>query len=73
MLSAGGWKIFKALRHGSDAPAEDWGLLLLGSLVAAGVSFVAVRWLLRYVQTHTFTLFGWYRIVLGAALLVLLR
>lgn len=73
MLSAGGWKIFKALRQAGDAPVEDWTLVLLGSVVAAAVSFVAVRWLLRYVQTHTFTLFGWYRIILGVALLALLR
>jgi len=33
------------------------------------VAFIAVKWLLRYVQTHRFTLFAWYRIVLGAALL----
>jgi undecaprenyl-diphosphatase len=73
MLSAGGWKIFKALRHAGDAPPEHWGLLLLGTAVAAGVSFVAVRWLLRYVQTHTFVVFGWYRIVLGLALLLAVR
>jgi undecaprenyl-diphosphatase len=42
-------------------------------VVSAGVSFVAVKWLLRYVQTHTFVLFGWYRIVLGILLLVLLK
>jgi hypothetical protein len=28
-----------------------------------------VKWLLRYIQTHRFTIFAWYRIVLGAALL----
>ncbi|MCX8089411.1 MAG: undecaprenyl-diphosphate phosphatase [Verrucomicrobiae bacterium] len=72
MLSAGGWKIFKALRHEGAGPSEDWGLLVLGTVVAAAVSFVAVRWLLRYVQTHTFVLFGWYRIVLGVVLLAFL-
>jgi undecaprenyl-diphosphatase len=29
------------------------------------VSFIAVKWLLRYIQTHTFNLFGWYRIALA--------
>jgi undecaprenyl-diphosphatase len=32
---------------------------------------VTVKWLLRFVQTHTFEGFGWYRIALGAALLLL--
>ena len=41
-------------------------------LVAAIVSFFAVKWLLRYVQTHTFTAFGWYRVALAAFLALLL-
>jgi undecaprenyl pyrophosphate phosphatase UppP len=31
-----------------------------------------VRWLLRYVQNHTFVVFGWYRVVLGGLILLLL-
>ncbi len=72
MLAAGGLKVFKTFRQSSDAPAEDWGMLLLGAIVAALVSFIAVKWLLRYVQTHTFIAFGWYRIGLGVLILLLL-
>lgn len=72
MFAAGGLKIFKELRQTSDSPGEDWGLLLLGAAVAAVVSFVAVKWLLRYVQTHTFIAFGWYRIGLAMVILLLL-
>ncbi len=69
MLAAGGLKIFKALHHPPPGtPPENWGAVLLGFVVSAVVSFIAVKWLLRYVQTHTFTLFGWYRI--GLALLI---
>jgi len=71
MLAAGGLKIFKALHHTVDAPPENWGLLLLSAAVAAGVSFIAVKWLLRYVQTHTFSAFGWYRIALGILIFAL--
>ena len=71
MLAAGGLKIFKALHHPpAGAPPEHWGMVLLGFIVSAIVSFVAVKWLLRYVQTHTFTAFGWYRI--GLALLIVI-
>lgn len=67
MLAAGGWKIFKALHHPPPgAVPEDWGMVVLGFVVSAIVSFIAVRWLLRYIQTHTFVLFGWYRIALAA-------
>jgi undecaprenyl-diphosphatase len=71
MLAAGGWKILKALRHPDPlTPHEDWGMLLLGTVVAAVVSFIAVKWLLRYVQSHTFNAFGWYRIALAAVILL---
>ncbi len=66
MLAAGGLEIFKQLRHPpTNIPPESWGMVVLGFLVAAVVSFIAVKWLLRYIQTHTFTAFGWYRIVLA--------
>jgi len=50
-----------------------WGPLIVSTLVAAVCSVFAVRWLLRYVQSHTFTGFGLYRIALGIALLLLVR
>lgn len=71
MLAAGGLKIFKELRAGGQQ--EDWVMLALGFVVASVVSFIAVKWLLRYVQTHTFELFGWYRIGLAILLFLLLR
>jgi undecaprenyl-diphosphatase len=73
MLAAGGLKIAKQVAsHGSGAPAEPWALLALATVVAAVVSFGAVKWLLGYVQHHTFAGFGWYRIALGAVLLLFL-
>jgi len=73
MMAAGGLKIFKALHHPlPDAPRENWSLVLLASVVAAVVSFIAVKWLLRYVQTHTFNAFGWYRIALAIGIFILL-
>jgi len=73
MLAAGGLKIFKALHHPvAGAPQENWGLVLLATAIAAVVSFIAVKWLLRYVQTHTFNLFGWYRLALAIAVFLLL-
>src|SRR5471032_2144048 len=73
MLAAGALKIFKAVRHPDPlAPHENWGMVLLATVVAAVVSFIAVKWLLRYVQTHTFNAFGWYRIALAVAIFIFL-
>lgn len=51
----------------------DWWLVGLGALVAAGTAFISVKWLLRFVQSHTFVGFGWYRIALGGAILLFAR
>lgn len=69
MLAASGLKIFQAFHHHSpDVAQENWNMVILGTIVSAVVSFLAVKWLLRYVQTHTFNLFGWYRIAIAAAI-----
>ena len=57
---------------------KDASLLSAQSLPAFGVGFAAaflsafacVRWLIRYIATHDFTVFAWYRIVFGLAVLV---
>jgi len=73
MLAAGGWKIFKTLHHPvAHAPVENWAMVGLGFVIAAVVSFIAVKWLLRFVQTHTFVVFGWYRIALAVVIGILL-
>jgi undecaprenyl-diphosphatase len=73
MVAAGGWQIVKGLGHvGPEAPGEAWHLVALGFVVSGIVSFIAVKWLLGYVRTHTFMIFGWYRIALAAALFYLL-
>ncbi len=73
MLAAGGWKILSAWRHaGPGTLPEDWQAVGLGFVVSALVSFVVVKWLLTYIRTHTFAVFGWYRIVLATLIAVLL-
>jgi undecaprenyl-diphosphatase len=70
MFAATAYELLKA-RH--EAAQEDWSALALGFVVSGVVAFIVVRWLLRYVQTHRFTIFAWYRIVLGVALLAMLH
>jgi len=70
LLAAGAYKVFKAVR--TDSVSEDWGQLILATGVSALTAFVSVRWLLRYIETHTFVAFGWYRIALGLTLIIYL-
>jgi undecaprenyl-diphosphatase len=69
LLAAGGWKLFGAFTESRGAASENWAMLAIGTLVAAVVSFAAVKWLLGYIRSHTFSGFGWYRIALGSLLL----
>lgn len=69
LMGAGVLETLTSIRDGS-AMDEDWGMLLLGTLVSAASAFLVVRWLIRFVQGHTFNGFAWYRLVLGAALLL---
>jgi len=50
--------------------AGDVGLFLVGSVTAFIAAFLCVRWLLRYVATHDFTAFAWYRIAFGLIVLL---
>ncbi len=48
----------------------DIGMWVVGFIAAFASAFVCVRWLLRYISTHDFTLFAWYRIAFGLLILV---
>jgi undecaprenyl-diphosphatase len=69
LLAAGGAHLVQAIRHPPAAPVH-WDMLALGTVVAAVTAFAVVTWLLKFVQSHTFTGFGWYRIGLGLAILM---
>jgi undecaprenyl-diphosphatase len=47
----------------------DLGMFAVGSVAAFVSAFFCVRWLLRYIASHDFTSFAWYRIVFGAVVL----
>ena len=49
--------------------ADDIGMWLVGFVSAFVSAFLCVRWLLRYISTHDFTAFAWYRIAFGFVVL----
>ena len=49
---------------------DDLGMFAVGISVSFVSAFVVIRWLIRYVATHDFRPFAWYRIVFGAAVLL---
>lgn len=65
MLSA---TMYDLYRSAGSFRLTEWPLLAIGFVVSFGAALVAVQWLLRFIKTHDFTAFGFYRI--GLALFV---
>ena len=67
LLAATVYSVVKA-RH--DLHMTDLPLFLVGGVAAFVSAFLCVRWLLRFISSHDFTGFAWYRIVFGIVILV---
>jgi len=62
---------YTLMKHGIGFSPAQWGLLAIGSVVSFAVAYGSIAFLMGYVRRHDFRLFGYYRIVLGAAVLIL--
>ncbi|MBQ8291442.1 MAG: undecaprenyl-diphosphate phosphatase [Clostridia bacterium] len=66
MAGASAIKLLKFLLDSGGFTGAQVGYLLIGALVAFAVSLFAIKFLMNFVKKHDFTVFGWYRIALGA-------
>ena len=69
LLAAGAYQLASALRENAAAVQAEASMLALGTIVSAATAFIAVKWLLSYLQSNNFMVFGWYRIALGIIIL----
>lgn len=69
MLGASAIKLLKFLASGVSATGTEIGVLAVGCVVSFVVSLLVIKGLMEYVRKHSFSAFGVYRIVLGAAVL----
>ncbi|WP_373844657.1 undecaprenyl-diphosphate phosphatase [Clostridium sp.] len=65
-----GLSAIKILKFGIYFTSTELLTLVIGMVVAFGVSVLVIKFLMEYVKKHDFKLFGWYRIVLGIAVLL---
>lgn len=68
MIAASGVKLIK---FGFNFTSTELLVLAIGMIVAFVVSLVAIKFLMSYVKKHDFKVFGWYRIILGIAVLLI--
>lgn len=67
LMGAGAYSVWKQrdLLQWSDLP-----MFAIGTVFAFFSAWLCIRWLIRYVSTHDFTVFAWYRIVFGLVVLL---
>lgn len=67
LMGAGAYSVWKerAALSMADAP-----MFIVGLIFAFISALICIRWLIRYVSSHDFTVFAWYRIVFGAIVLL---
>lgn len=64
-----GLSLIKVLKFGFNYTQAEVVVLLVGVVVAFAVSLLVIKFLMQYIKKHDFKVFGWYRIVLGIAML----
>lgn len=65
-----GASFLKLVKFGLTFTASEVIILVVGVLVAFAVSIFAIKFLMGYIKKHDFKAFGWYRIILGALVLI---
>lgn len=65
-----GASVLKLVKFGFDFSSMELVILAVGLISAFVVSILAIKFLMNYIKKHDFTVFGWYRIVLGAAVIL---
>jgi undecaprenyl-diphosphatase len=67
LIGAGVYSVWKARNELSIA---DWPVFAVGTVVAFFSAWLCIRWLIRYISSHDFSAFAWYRIVFGGLVLL---
>ena len=62
--------VYDLYKSGFAFTGDNWGMIGLGFVVSFIVAMLVVKWLLGYIKKHSFSIFGWYRVIIGILLLV---
>ena len=65
-----GASLLKLVKFGFAFTGSEAAILAVGMLVAFVVSIFVIKFLMDYIKKHDFKVFGWYRIILGAAVII---
>lgn len=71
MLGASVLKLGKYFMSGNAFVGNQLAVLLVGMIVSFLVAYISIKFLLRYVRSHDFKAFGWYRIIIGILVIII--
>ena len=74
MAAAAGYKLYQLMKDPIGMPMlhDNLSLLLIGNIVAFLVAVIAIRFFIDFITRHGFKAFGYYRIIIGGLMLILL-
>lgn len=72
MLAATGKKLYDFFKDGNTFSSEEIQILAIGNIVAFVVALLAIKSFIGFLNRNGFKLFGWYRIIVGMAILILM-
>ena len=72
MLGATVYKGYKLIKEDPSIISDNLDTLIIGNVVAFIVAVLAIKFFINFVSKHGFKAFGWYRIIVGGAILIML-
>ncbi|SER56988.1 undecaprenyl-diphosphate phosphatase [Lachnobacterium bovis] len=73
MFGASLLKVVKFVKAGVNMSQNEAVILGVGCVTAFVVSIIIIKFLMSYIKKHDFTIFGWYRVLLGIVVILMLR
>lgn len=62
--------LYDIYKSGFSFETGEWKILAIGFVISFVVALLVVRWLINYIKTHSFSIFGWYRIIVGILIMI---
>ena len=72
MMAATGYKLLKYYKERGGFSSNEIRQLAIGNVVAFVVAMLAIKFFIGFLKKHGFTVWGWYRIIVGIVLLILI-
>ncbi|MGL5965100.1 MAG: undecaprenyl-diphosphate phosphatase [Fusobacteriaceae bacterium] len=67
-----GATLLKLVKNGMNFSPLEWQMLVVGMVVAFIVAYIVIRWFMGYIRTKTFKVFGYYRVIVGVLVLLIM-